>query len=235
MPSYSLNEIMSLATTDLRRDDFTPSYVSQYVNIAYQEVADQANHALLESVQTSSTTINGSKVTLPADFGDLINVSISWSWSTATSATTSHKTLHEVNRSYVDAAGSERTGTPESYYAWNDGLYLYPSPNSQYTVEIRYRAFPSDMTDGSTIPSMHTAYRYAIVLKTEELLARSVRDIQLARELENDYVTFMLRQKFREARTQTAEGRQGVHVHIPGRTDRVNPSRFFSETEIDRW
>ena len=213
MPNYSLSEIMSIATADMgRRSDIAASIVSQRVNMAYQQVVNDAEHALLESVATSSTTSGSSKITLPTDFFELVNVSMLWSWSTASSAGTNYATLKRVSTEYANSRGYLPVGTPESYVPYTDSLWLWPSPNSVYTVQIHYRAYPRDLTDLTAVPSVSTPYRYAIVLKTEELLLRYLGNPDAAEAASNAYIDYMSKLKSDEARRASAEARQGVHV-----------------------
>src|SRR3990167_93340 len=127
MPSWNLGELMSKAKARIgRRSDLTASEVSFWVNQAYFDVSDAVPHALQERLAVSSTTSGENRIDLPGDFSEFINISMEWSWSTATSRVSSHKTLHPISASRADADGFLPPGEPEAYIAYNRWLELWP-------------------------------------------------------------------------------------------------------------
>jgi hypothetical protein len=213
VPSFSLGEIMSMATQNAgRRSDISASIVSQRANVAYFMVAHDADHALTEKLAVSSTTSGENRIDLPADFGDPISVSLRWSWSTASSAVSNTKRLTVGSVSDFDASGFYPAGEPQQYAIYNNWLELYPSPNSAYSLDLRYRSVVTDMSNTTDVPSVSTNYRYAIVIKTTQLLHEYLGNWAGAAALNNQYIDFMARQKSDAARRQSDENRMGVAV-----------------------
>lgn len=206
MPSYNLGEIMSLATARIgRRADIPVSTVSLHINMAYQEVAESVPHALQERIAVSSTTSGENKIELPADFGEPISYSLVWSWSTASSAISSRKTLAPISSEQADAMGAFPVGTPTYFLPYNNWIELYPSPDSGYSFFARYRSMATDLSATTDVPSISTPYRYAVLLKSEELLHQYIGNVAGAAFARSQYIDYMYRQKSDDAKRQLVQ------------------------------
>lgn len=215
MPAYNLGQIMSLATARIgRRGEITASDASLYANMAYQEVAIVAAHALLEQSYNTSLTSGAATLTLPSDFNEPLVFSISWpaSWSTLSTANRSYQTLAPRSVYFFDSQGSLPSGTPQHYNLYNNYIEFHPSANSAYSFHARYRGYVEDMASEASVPSLSTPWRHAILLKTEQLLHEHVGNWPGAAAAENRYISYCARTKTDEARRQSSQHPMGVHV-----------------------
>jgi len=176
---------MSNATAALgNRSDLALSTVSLWINEAARQVWDSLPHDQKEKLAVSSTTINEDKITLPTDFEEMLAVS-------NLSAGAQPALLNQINLDQVEAY-STQTGIPQYYALYSSWLELRPSPDSSYSLQLRYRALWSDMTETTDVPSIATRLRYGVFLKGVELLARHVtQDDAKAAWAHNEYVGFM--------------------------------------------
>jgi hypothetical protein len=226
MPQFNLGELCSMATQNVgRRDDIPASTVSQRVNQAYFEVASSIEDALTERLAVSSTTSGENRIDLPADCFEVLGVTAIWSWSTSTSATSNYRPLRRMSGADTDQQGPFPVAEPRGYVQYNSWLELHPSPDSAYSLQMRYRSMVTDMMSLTDVPSIATNYRPAILLKTEEHLHRYLGNYGAAAALEQAYINYMTRQKTTEARRQADENRYGVGVMT-----RFNTNRSRSET-----
>lgn len=213
MPSFSLGELMSMATQNVgRRDDIPASTVSQRVNQAYFEVAGSIENRLSERLAVSSTTSGENRIDLPTDCDEILGLSMIWNWSASTSVTSNRKNLRRMSGADVDAVGFLPVGEPDGYVPFNTWIELSPSPNSAYSLQMRYRSMVTDMSALSDVPSIGTNWRPAILLKTEELLHRYLGNYGAAAAVNAAYVDYMTRQKTDEGKRQSDENRYGVGV-----------------------
>lgn len=172
MPSYTLSEIMSIATGNVgRRADIDASTVSRMVNEAYFEVFYATDPQEGEKIAVSSTTTGVQRVELPSDFLEPISAALIYrSGSTADSNHSSYVTLKLTSPEMLDGRNPQPSTVPEEICFFNSWAELYPSPNSAYSFQLRYRNQPEDMVSLTSLPSLSTPWRKAVVLKTEELL-----------------------------------------------------------------
>lgn len=231
MPSYTLGEIMSFATADIgRRADIPQSVASRCANQAYFEVAGSGEFALQERRAVSSTTSGENAIDLPTDFAEPIAFWLEWSNSTSSSAVSNRRVLERVTTSYIDGNNPNPVGVPTAYAFFNSYVELYPSPDSAYSLHARYRSQVTDMIATSDIPSIATSARYAIVLKTQEMLHRYVGNYAGAAALEQSYLNYMTRIKSDEYRRQMSESPMGLQVMFDRPTSRRAVSRFDLES-----
>lgn len=197
MPAWTLAQLMSYATARIgRRSDITASDVSFWINAAYQEVAQAAPSALMETLTVSSTTSGENRLELPADCMELMN--LSW----LTTVGSSERTLRRTNINRVDQAGFTPIGKPKEYALFNNWIELWPSPDSSYSLQLRYLAYPSDMTLTTAVPSLATEWRQAVLYLGEAFLHELIGNDVEGANARTRYVGYVSSLKDKEARRQ---------------------------------
>lgn len=214
MPSWSLGDLMSQATARTgRRSDLAASTVSFWVNTAYQEVAQAAPSAMMETLTVSSTTSGENRLELPADCLELINMS----WLTTAGGTSSGLTLRRTSANQVDQAGFFNPGKPDRYVMFNNWVELWPSPNSSYSLQMRYHAYPSDMTATTAVPSLATEWRPAVLYLAEAFIHELVGNEVEGANARTRYAGYVTSLQDKEARRQ----RSGeLRISLPQRKPR---------------
>ena len=184
----TLRTLMSEATTLAgNRSDIAISTVSLQVNLAQLEVAAMAPHGALESTATLAVLADSNTTTLPADFAEPIAVSRVSSYDNF-----AYRLLTEVGIGQIDNASEGTTaGTPNRYAVYNGALFFYPTPSSADSLILRYRRVPADMTELTDLPSLHTFYHPAILMKTVEYLCDHVLDREGAALARNRFISMM--------------------------------------------
>lgn len=233
MPRYTLNELISFSITQAgRRTDIPSSFVSHLVNEAYFEVALDAPPQESERIAVSSTTSGEGKIDLPHDFVEPTSMSLIWrSGSTAASNLSSHRTLARISVAEADARQPDAVGVPTEFAFYNSWIELYPSPNSSYSLQLRYKSMVTDLVEGDQTPSMSTPWRRAIQWKTVANIHRFVENYAAAQDADNKYLQFVSKLKTDEARRQSGQwrmyatpmyGGKGVLRRPRGRRSRFN-------------
>jgi hypothetical protein len=204
---------MSRATARIgKRSDIALSDVSFWVNVAYQEVAQAAPGALMETLTVSSTTSGENRLELPADCMELINLS----WLTQL-GTNSARTLRRTSVDRADQAGFSPNGKPTEYTLFNNWLELWPSPDSSYSLQMRYYAYPTDMSATTAVPSLATEWRPAVLYLAEAFLHEHVGNDFEGASARARYATYVASLKDTQARRQSAGG---MRIQLAQRTSR---------------
>lgn len=215
MPSYNLAECMSFATTEAgRRADLDASVVSRLVNESYAEVCLETSPELLERVGVSSTTTGENRLSLPSDYYEPISAALVYmpSWSTSSSNHSSYYTLKRVAVSDMDARNPQPSGVPVEIAFYSDWMELYPSPNSAYSLQLRYRSQVTDLSLTTDVPSVGTPWRRAIVIKTKARIYDMIGDFAGAQAANTEYLQYVSKLKTDAARRQGMESEMGVKV-----------------------
>jgi len=208
MGLFNLGAILSEATAALGNNLFiTPSRASLYANKAHQFIWDTApSHDRSEGLAVSSTTSGENKITLPAGFQEIINVS---NLSASPPYPLTQWNSNDIDSNYTYQAA------PRFYVRYNEWLELWPSPDSSYSIQLRFRTQPSTLTALTQTASFATRYDMAWLYKTVEYLADGVRDYDAAALYRQKFLSEMVTQPSDLALKQRA--REGMRISMPHR------------------
>lgn len=182
----NLQQIASLATTfNQGRLDLQLSEVSLYANLALSEVATRVQHQPLEAIAVSSTTSGENRLDLPSNFDYMLTVSI-----TSGAARGVRTQLMERQVAWMDSYASQ-LGEPTQYVKYSSWLELAPSPDSSYSMELRYVTKVGSMISSTDTPNLNERYHYAVALKTAELCAAARNDIEQEAVCRARYLSYM--------------------------------------------
>lgn len=199
---YNLGTVMSQATAMIGgRSDLAGSTASLLANQALNVVWEELPHALQEKLAVSSTTSGEEKITLPSDFGEVIGLS--------NTSSVPPRLLRAKNVYDIDS-GSTALGEPTAYVLYADWLELYPSPDSAYSLQLRYRAEPSVLTGTDKESSLATRFDYAWLLKSAELFCNHLGDFEQAQQWGAQYISYMASRRNDLAKRQSA--REGMSL-----------------------
>jgi hypothetical protein len=184
----TLAQICSTATAfNQGRLDYTLSECSYYANIALSEVATRIQHRPLEALAVSSTTSGGTRISLPSDFAFPINVTLS---GTSTGPVGSPVQLMIRESTWIDSE-STVLGVPRYYAPYSDWIELAPSPDSSYSVAVRYGKKVPAMLESTSTPGINERFHPAVMYKTAELLAAARNDLDMEAISRARYLSYM--------------------------------------------
>ena len=189
----SLGQVCSRATEMAGgRVDWSLSDASFYANLAGQEVSQFAGHLPKEAIAVSSTTSGENRYALPADF-DYPTALTLFQGSSATTGSrmTTSIPLQGRDANWADSRSIPDDGVPENYVFYATFFELYPSPNSGYSLQLRYvQRQPTLIASGETLmldDRWHPAWLY----KTVELLEASRNNIEGEAMARNRYLSYV--------------------------------------------
>ena len=182
----SLAQIWSLATSMAGgRKDWGNSELSLNANLALGEVATRIHHRPLESTYTISTTSGTTEYALPTDFGYARSLSM-----LSTMGGPRGKNLDQVEIPWIDSQATT-SGEPETWALYGTSLYLHPSPNSAYSLALRYQTTVNTMVASTATPNLDERYHMAVAYKLAELLEASRGNIQGEAVARVRYLSYM--------------------------------------------
>ncbi len=215
---FSLAQIVSHATRLANNVEMVMSEASEYANVAIAHVSQAAGvqHAPKECVAFASTSTSDNRLAYPTDFDYAMGVKLGvpGSWSTATSRTTAWKPLPKEPAPWGDPYQSDTSGQPLRYAEFATWFELRPSPDSAYSVELRYSRKLSDLTLSTSTPSLDEQWGWACVCKTAELIAASASNYTAERGNARRYAEYVTSLRVDQGRRRMDE--RGQHFQ-PGR------------------
>lgn len=190
----TLAQAISRATTFAGgRLDWDVSDASFYVNqgVAYIARNVAVVHKSLESSYATTIASGVSRMRLPTDYDDTIAFSIGSS--VAASGSTQWSTLGKKDIGWADTmAGRLDTGRPVGYVEYGETFFdIVPSPNSSYSLVLRYHTLPSELTTSTATLPLNERWHWPAVLKAAELLSASRADMEGEQTNRNRYIDYM--------------------------------------------
>lgn len=197
---FNLGQLASTATTWAGgRADWALSEASQYVNMAYFEVATRIGMQPLESLAVSSTTSGENKIALPPDYHQTIALTMyvgSGSTDSTSNATITYPLIQRDSR-FLDTQNLNGTGEavvagiPEYYQQFSTWFELFPSPNSAYSLQLRYFAKPQVLVSSTDTPTLDERWHSAVLYRAVALLEASRNNPEGEALAQNRYLSYM--------------------------------------------
>lgn len=214
MAMWTLGQVMSSATAFLgNRADIPVSTVSLFANQAALDINFAVEPQDVEGFAVSSTTSGENKITLPTDFYSAIALS--------NQSVSPPYMLRKLNASDIDSAMTT-VSRPDYYVLYDSWMELWPSPDSAYSLQLRYQARPSVMTSLTAMPSFDTRFGIAWMYKTTSYLARSVKDYETAQAMDASYLQVMATIPTDLALRQRDRNGQNVRLALHNREKIIN-------------
>lgn len=183
-----LSEIASIATAlNQGRLDYSLSECSKWANIALTEVSTRVQMTPLQGIAVSSTTSGENRISLPTDFDYPINLTLS---DNSAGPVGSPIPLMEREPGWIDSTTSG-VGVPKWYTLYSSWIELAPSPDSAYSIQLRYGAKIRALVASTDTPNLGERYHYAVALKTAEYLAAARNDVEQEAINRARYLSYM--------------------------------------------
>lgn len=209
---WTLRDIMSVATAiaKLTPEDIMPSRASFFANQAQRDVANRIQQVEFERIAVSSTSSGDDKLFLPTDCERVLALSFDTGGS--------YRIIPQTSMDVLDSKSmGTATGVPAMYLSYATWVQMYPSPNSSYSLQLRYVARLSDITNLDAIPSVDTRYHQAVVFKAVEYLQHYKGNIEAAHAYRNLYEVELRNQP--SATAQRQMNRAGLSARVQLRED----------------
>lgn len=218
MGIFNLGQIISHATRLAVNPGMAMSEASEYANVAIAWVAQAAGvqHAPKETIAFASTSTSDNRLAYPTDFDYALGVKLGvpGSWSTATSRQTSWVPLPKEPSPWGAPYQSGDSGQPAKYTEYATWFELRPSPDSAYSVELRYARKFSDLTMSTATPALDEQWGWACVCKAAELIAANGSNTTAERMNARRFTEYVNTLRVDQGRKRMDE--RGAHMQ-PGR------------------
>lgn len=195
--AFSLGQLCSFATKMAgNRDDWNLSEASYWANQAYATIYNRIGHTPLEAVAVSSTTSGENRYQLPTDYAYGIALTL-FQGSTSTDTTgASNSTavirLKQRDAGWMDAQTLSPIGVPEAYEQYATWFQLWPSPNSAYSLQLRYAVKPQTLVQSTDTVALDERWHAAVLYKTVELLEASRSNVEGEAIARNRYLNYVV-------------------------------------------
>lgn len=196
----SLGDVISHGTAlSGARLDIPASEASFYANLALQEVATRQHYLGLEALAFSSVTSGENRIGLPRDFDYMKTMRLDYYSVSTTSVGGSVQSLATIkfssqltlaDPSVVDSAMTT-VSIPQVYFTYGQWIELFPSPDSSYSLTMRYVAKQPTLVQSTDTPFLDERWGPAWQYKTAEYLSYARNNMELGLIWKQQYVDYM--------------------------------------------
>lgn len=174
------------------RLDWQLSEASFWCNAALQTVAQYAGHMPKEAIAVSSTTSGENRYGTPSDLDYPIAFTL-YQGSSATTGSRMTTAIPLVGRDagWADSRSLPDSGVPENYVFYSTYFELYPSPNSAYSLTLRYQSKQPTLIASTDTPALDDRWHLAWLFKTAEMLQASRNDVEGEAMARNRYLSYV--------------------------------------------
>ena len=167
MSISTYDELQTAVANWLDRSDLT-ARIPEFISLAEARFLRKVRHWQMEKRATTPTVAGTKEIAVPSDYVEMRNLKIN---------TSVVDVLEFLPPSVFYWRNSEQ-GVPKYYTVQGDQLILYPTPDSEYTLEMGYYAFPTLADDNTTnwlLTSYPDIYLYASLLQAEAYIINDKR------------------------------------------------------------
>ena len=202
----SLGNVLSYATTFAGGGtDWLPSEVSFYANMAATEVFNQVWHQPYEALAYSSTTSGENRISLPSDFDSPIALS-----NLSTQGRIGGRVLRIETAEWMDSQATVDFAEPEAFALYGTWMELWPSPDSAYSLLLRYRSRQATLVASTETPAFDERWHPGWLHKTTELLCASRGNPEGEALARNRYQSYM--GSIKDDRTLRQQVKTGMRI-----------------------
>lgn len=140
----------------------TDEFLNFWINLAYNELANKYRFKQNKTLYQFPTVAGTQSYALPSDCQSLLRVR-------NTTVDYEGKLTKFGDRRVAEIIDAETNGTPLNYARYDNSLYLFPTPDQIYTMEIYYKASLVDLAGDGDVPVLPVNWHYGLILKARQL------------------------------------------------------------------
>lgn len=162
------------------RGDLSDSDTDEMLNRMYRQLAMSFRFYELDQTDTSITTSDGTaSYNVPTGARVIISIKIT--------GDTEYILDPETIEWYEDQdTTSDNKGVPEKFVRYGSNLLLWPTPDDSYSLRVRYRKLPAELSQDSDEPVYPEDWHEVIILLSTSRLAFRFGDEKKGQNLKNE-------------------------------------------------
>lgn len=157
------------------------SVLTSYLNKAQKRIADRYRFHKTRKVVTFPTVASTDKYNVPSDYNVVMSLADQ----------TNKRPLRKTSFAFINANPSQTNQQPTRYAIEQGYIHLWPTPDAVYTIQMMYRANPTDLSAGSDTPVFPDAWHEGLPLCARHIYWDDNGDVAKARyalDIYNDWL-----------------------------------------------
>lgn len=218
--AYTTGDLVSRVQRRIRDTGYSSSEILEYLNDTQNDIANEYRLPFFQATQAYTLTSGVADITngsgLPATFAQAIDLTLT----SGSEKVLKYYDFTEIERMYpnVTDTTSHPANIPSSWYRYGDNIYVFPAPNSAYTVSLRYYKKPTELDADADVPEIPSEFAELLVLGAAYRVLQVKDNYDQAGILQNKFDELLqkLVVKYTQAQVGTAT-RMRINRHAMGK------------------
>ena len=136
--------IIDQVYANVNRTDLTRTMILQFLNNRQDQICNFDNFSFMEVQSTAPTIASQQTYSFPSDYKDQLHMMLIEG---TTKVDLTKWVGPQAEKSYTD---TETEGRPYAYWVWDDSYFLYPIPDEEYDLMLKYYKYLANLTDAAS-------------------------------------------------------------------------------------
>lgn len=164
--AFTLGDIADKVRKRIKDSAYDTSETKDYINDTLNDIYNECYLRFMETSQNYTLVDGVSDITngsgLPTDFVQAINLTLT---TTGLETRLIPKDYREIELLYPDPLDTTvyPKNIPQYWYIYGDDIFVFPTPNSAYTVKLRYLKKPTLLSDDADVPELPSEFAEILV------------------------------------------------------------------------
>lgn len=188
--AYTLNGLVGRVQRRIRDTGYSSSEIIEYINDAINDVFNEYPLPFTETTQDYTLASGVSDITngsgLPTNFVQAKEVILT---SAGYESALTFIDYKELDRMYPDPddVTAHPANVPAYFYKYGTTIRVFPAPNSEYTVTLKYSRKPTALASDADVPILPSEFEEIIVLGAAYRVLQVKDNYDQAAILQNKY------------------------------------------------
>ena len=208
---YNLGTVVTRVQNRVKDTGFSSTIIKNYINDTQNDIFNEYRLRFMETTQNYTLAAGASDITngsgLPTNFVQAIDLTLT---SSGLEKILTYKNYKEIDFTYPDPTDTSAnpSNVPNCWYLYGNTIRLYPAPNSDYTVTLRYYKRPTELEDDADVPEVPSEFQEALILGAAYRVLQTKDNYDQAAVLENKYFELLTKLASRYSLAQTGHATQ---------------------------
>lgn len=164
--AYQVSDIVTKVQQRVRDTGYSSTEILNYINDTQNDVFNEYRLPFMEATQTYTLASGTADITngsgLPTNYVQAIDLTLT---TAGTEKVLPWRDVRDIDNTYPDPddTTANPTSIPEYWYYYADTIKVYPAPNSEYTVSLRYYKKPTILDADADVPEIPSEFEELLV------------------------------------------------------------------------
>lgn len=203
--AYTLGDIVTRVQQRVRDTGYSSTEIIGYINDTQRDVFNEYRLSPMEATQDYTLNTGTADITngsgLPSNFVQAVDIFLKTS---GNEKLLTYMSFQEIDNRYPDACDSTiyPNNVPQFWYKYADTINVFPAPNEDYAITLRYYKSPTTLSSDSDVPDLPSEFEELLVVGAAYRVLQVKDNYDQAAILQNKYDEILQKFAYKYAQRQ---------------------------------